>query len=125
MMPLPRFAVIASHREDGPPVWCPTHFHALDTHAPEAEQPAIVRSWSTATEPRAATLAHDWVRRQNIRTAPDTVPNYYSDAWEAMDRCVDCGVVISAEEAIGRRDRCRCCDLMPMTERDILRGMLP
>lgn len=107
-MPMtPRYTVRTVHGEGA------TVYHALDTFAPDTEQPSIVRSWSSRTEPRAHELALDWVRRHNALAAPDNVPNYYSDRWDHLDRCCDCGVLLSEQEQHG--DRCRCCTLYSRT----------
>ena len=62
-----RFQVVTFHGEGA------TVYYAVDAAAPEAEQPAIVRSWSTRDDRKGASalwLAQDFCRRHNASPLP-------------------------------------------------------
>lgn len=59
--PAGRFAVRIDHGEGA------TVYSVMDTWAPDAEQPAVIRSWSTAKEPSARYLAYDYCARHNAK----------------------------------------------------------
>lgn len=63
-VPAPRFSVAICHGEGE------TIYHAVDGAAPEGEQPAVVRSWSTRDDPKGASalwLARDFCERHNAK----------------------------------------------------------
>ena len=65
-----RFQVVTSHGEGA------TVYYAVDSAAPEAEQPAIVRSWSTRDDGKGASalwLARDFCARQNAKESASRV----------------------------------------------------
>ena len=54
-----RYHVVTTHGEGG------TIFAVVDAYQPEAEQPAVIHSWNTATERNAEFLARDFCQRHN------------------------------------------------------------
>lgn len=67
-----RYGIQYQHGEHG------TVYYVLDLSQPESEQPCIIHSWSTATEPNARFLAEDFCIRHNA-TPIET------------ERCSECG----------------------------------
>lgn len=56
-----RYQVTVTHGEAG------TVYAVVDTIQPEAEQPAVILSWNTATERNAEYLASDFCLRHNAK----------------------------------------------------------
>lgn len=54
-----RYKVAVFHGEGA------TTYSAVDTWQPDAQQPAVIQSWSTRSEPHAKYLAEDFCERHN------------------------------------------------------------
>lgn len=54
-----RYQVATTHGEGA------TVYAVIDTAQPQDEQPCVVQSWSTRTEPNARYLAEDFCQRHN------------------------------------------------------------
>ena len=54
-----RYKVTLWHGEYG------TVYYVIDTSQPESEQPCVIHSWNTRTEPQAEFLARDFCLRHN------------------------------------------------------------
>lgn len=62
-----RYKVTISHGEGA------TLYAVVDTSQPEEEQPAVVLTYSTATEPNAEFLARDYAKRHNDKEGQPNV----------------------------------------------------
>ena len=56
-----RFQLVINHREHD------TLYIVIDTSQPEREQPCVIESWSTISEPNARYLAIDFCNRHNAK----------------------------------------------------------
>jgi len=56
-----RYETTIAHGEAG------TVYSVVDTTQPEAEQPCVVQSWNTRTDPNAQYLARDFCIRHNAK----------------------------------------------------------
>lgn len=63
-----RYKVVAWHGEIG------STYSVVDTLQPESDQPAVVRTWLTETEPHACWLAEGFCRRHNAKQTAEVLP---------------------------------------------------